>query len=447
MALSYTGSTGIFTTLGSVVAAVNACQDELDDWTDNQTLIQDSFELAEQQDAEAPLLSIVDQIQQSIASTRESMGQICTLRLQDFASLVEILGIPSDDIGSILFALIRQMVADAASVAASTVTIGAIAAGSGNVGNGTIMTTGTLDGASIHTASGIAHPNYLGRSTELALAETMTLRCTQDSYTDGATAGQETFTINGLPLLNGAWAFGTPGSGTGPSLATVQDSTILSNTDFETFTETNIPDNWTIATGTVNTNVARDAVTFYRGTYAVKLIGTGAAASISLTQPISLTSVTPLKRYCVSFRYKASAAEGAGGKTLTVILTGTGYAAGATESVAIAGVDLLTAWTLRSFFVNLPANVPSDLKISIAFTGTPTVTVSIDDCCMAEVVWWNGIGFAAVAGSAPFVDGDSFTTAITNSEGLFQGYFRREYGIQLPSLASGSNTISDGLAS
>lgn len=446
MALTYTGSTGIFTNLGSVIARVIECGEDIEDWESKLDLIQDSFEPAEMQAAEAPLIGYVQEIQQSLGNTRASLSNLCVLRLQDFTTVVQPLGIPSDDIGSILYALISQMVLDTASVNASTVTIGSVTAASGNTGNGTVIVDGTLDGYSIHVGNGIAHPAYLGRLTELAVSETMTFRVTSDSYADGLTSGEETLSWNGQPALNGTWEPGEEGSGDGPSLTTLQAGSILSNMDFEAWSVTNTPDNWTMV-GTVTTHYARESSVIYRGTYALKMIGDGAQATISASQAVAITSIKPLQRYCVSIRYRISTTDTAS-QTFSVKFTGTGYTEGATEKITVLGNVMPTSYTLGYFFVNIPAVIPSDFALKISWAGTPNSgkTVYVDDVGFAPVDWHNGLCAVAIAGSTPFVKGDSWTTAIVNDQtGLIQEFFRRGFGIQLPSLTTSAETISDGL--
>lgn len=448
MSLTYTGGTGIFTNIGAVIAAINECGEHVEDFDTRLDLIQDSFELAEMQTAEAPLIGYVTQAQQSLANAQYSMANLATLRLQDFASVVQVLGIPSSDMSQVIPALISQMVLDTASVDASTVTIGSVTAAAANVGNGTILVDRTLDGYSIPIGGGISHPAYLGRLTELSITETMKFVVILDSYADGQTSGQESLIWNGQPGLIGTWSLGEEGSGQGPGLSTLQAGTILENMGFETWTVTNTADNWTLDTGTIATNFAQQTsgANVYRGSYSAKFIGTGAAASISITQPISATRVKPMQRYCCSIRYKASGTDGEG-VAFTVKLTGTGYSEGSTERIVVAGGSLPTSWTLGYFYVNLPAVIPSDLNMSISFTGTPAVTIYVDDLGFSPVVWHNGVNAVAIAGATPFVKGDSWTVAITNDQAsTFNEFFRRAFKVQLPSSSLSAETISDALA-
>lgn len=445
MAITYVGAGGLFTDLGCVIAQVNEVATDLSDWDDRLNAIQG--ELADNQDvALEPAIRIVDSIKTSLSGTRASLSAICDIRLTDYDTIVSQLLISSTDVISVLDALIYRMRTDSEYIRGSVVTVGSVVAAPSNIGNGTVLVTKVLDGYSSPVSNFQPHPEYLNLNSEVSVDETIRVIVTGDSYSERTTAGQESLSINGLPSQNEKWGTGVEGSGDGPSVSTTQAGGILQNSSFELFSTTDTPDSWTIVTGTVTTNIAREATITYAGSYALKLIGTGAAASISVSQTIA-GAVFPLRGYCCTFRYRASAAEGVAGKTFTVSLFGTGYTAGSSEKVTMDGTALPTSYTLGSFFVNLPSVVPGDLSLKVSFTGTPTVTLYLDDFGFTPVTWHNGVGIAVVAGSTNFVDGDYFTFTIDNDKaGTFQEYFRRNYEVQLPSKTDGTETISDTLS-
>ena len=105
------------------------------------------------------------------------------------------------------------------------------------------------------------------------------------------------------------------------------------------------------------------------------------------------------------------------------------------------------AFEWKYFYVNMPDEIPDDMELVIKWTGTPsTHSVYIDGGGVAAPVWHNGVNFFVYAGSEQFVKNDRFTLAVTqNGTGLFQNWFRKTYGVQMPS--SGAPSISDGLAS
>lgn len=433
----------LFGNLGKIIVWVNEATARIGDWDDAEREILDSFEASEQEVAVHPLIETVDSIQSSLASLRPTLSQICDLRLQDYDSVVGPLLIPQNDIQSVLRAIIFDFVTTSNSVRANVVTVGTVTAGSLNQGNGTVLITDKLDGSSVPIAGGSAHPSMLNRLTELSVSETITVRCTSDSYADGLTAGEEQFSISGQLPLDSAWAEGVPGSGNGPSMGTLQAGAILQNMNFEEWSVTDTPDSWDIISGAVTTNIAREsnASNIYRGTYGLKLIGTDVA--IVLSQSIPVSSLVPLQRYCLSLRYKATATEV--GKDFIVVFEGTNYNQTTGELFQPGSANLATSWTLAYFFVTMPSEIPSDFALKIKWYGA-TEDIYIDDIGFAPVVWHNGLGFVAVAGFTPFTKEDLFTSAVVNSNsGIIQSFFVRNYGVQLPSSVA-SPTISDNLA-
>ena len=58
-----------------------------------------------------------------------------------------------------------------------------------------------------------------------------------------------------------------------------------------------------------------------------------------------------------------------------------------------------------------------------------------------------GVGFTIAAGGVDFVVGDYFEMAVAATEsGTFQTFWRDQFNSVLPSVADGSETISDALA-
>lgn len=442
MALSYSN---LFTDLGKAVKTINALASTQTGLATQRAEIEDAFESHSLMAACTDLLANTTIAQRAIQTYREALLAICTNRLSDNTTVLSQIGVISTDINVILAGLIRQMNTDSATVDASVVTVGSVTAASGNTGNGTVVISKVLDGYSAPSTVHAAQVAYAELDSQLAVPETMRVRCTADSYTDGLTAAQEKFIIEGTAQSSNL-AEPELGSGVGPNVYTAIKNTVVTNGTFETFTVANTPDSWTIASGTAGTHVFSEGTNFYRGVKALKLLGTGAQASIKLTQAIS--SMTPRRRYVVSFRYKASATD-TSSQTFAVKFEGTGYTAGSTAKSEILGDVLATSWTLVTFTVMVPAARPSDWALTINFSGTPAngKIIYIDDVIVAPMVWHNGLGFAVIPGATPFVRNDSFTSAITNNAaGVFQEFFRRNYKVQLPSDNAAGETIDDALA-
>jgi hypothetical protein len=96
----------------------------------------------------------------------------------------------------------------------------------------------------------------------------------------------------------------------------------------------------------------------------------------------------------------------------------------------------------------MPANIPSDLKLSITLTPalTNAKTVLIDHMQFGPVDYHGGVHASVVDGVGETTKNDRYTFTVANDDaGVFQTFFRKGMKIQLPSHASPS--ISDSLAS
>lgn len=386
---------------------------------------------------------------------RDTLAGYAANRITDVPTVASILGVTTVSTLTILPRLIEQFPADSQTINASTTSLGSVTANSGNVGNGTVLVTKLLDRVSSPgSRAGVlfpAHHLYGDVSTELTCLETMTVRCISDSFADtGITDGQEAFSwIGGLTdTTNGVQTY--EGSGSINTIHGIHANTsrYLLNADFETFTVTNTPDSWVIVTGAVTTNIKKSTSTnAYHGTNGLNFLGDGATAAININQPITVNQVTAGARYCVTCRLKADATIGAG--DLTIQFEGTGYSAGAAEKISIAHGALPTSWTLESFFVLMPVSIPSDFKLTVKWTGTPTnaKNIYLDDFGMDAVNYGGGLGVIVVRGATPFTRDDRYTFTVTPTEGVIQKFFRRVFGVQLPSDNAAGETILDSVAS
>lgn len=393
--------------------------------------------------------SVVTGWQSQYVSRRASLAALATKRLQDRATVIDELRLENSQVASVLSALIRQMADDSESVNASTVTIGAVTADSGNIGNGSVLTTKILDGVTSpgRGAAGTypAHPAYRGRNSELAVpSETMTLTCAT------ANSGNETFAWHGRQQGQ-AHGFRSEGSGSIGTigLAHATSANLLQNASFENFTGDQ-PANWTIDAGTAGTHVVEETngADVYHGSSSLRLTGDGALAAITLSQAIAANRLQANRMYCVTARIKADASITAG--DLTIQFRGTGYTPGDSESIEIEAGDLPTDWTLVHFFAVMPAVIPADFALEISWSDTPdnAKQLWIDDLSLSAVHYGGGIGVVLVRGTTPPVVGDRYTFTVANDDaGVFQKFFRQVYGVQLPSDDSGSETIDDSLAS
>ena len=143
-------------------------------------------------------------------------------------------------VANALTPLISQMVAGSNTIQQSAVTT-SVTAGGTNTGNAlVVMSLPPLD--------------QNGNPVELSFPEALTLTITSDAGT-GATAGQESFSVVGQAQNTNTLDFAYPG-GSGSNTfgvivnpAVSNTTNLLYNSEFETWTVTNIPDGFTIGTG------------------------------------------------------------------------------------------------------------------------------------------------------------------------------------------------------
>lgn len=344
---------------------------------------------------------------------------------------------------AIIEALHVDMVASVESVLPNTVTLGAVTSELVSLTTGTVYVTKVLDGVNAPSAGYPVVRTYSGLNSELALSDDMALTCIADSETNGARDGFESFQWAGRPTSGNNYSWNAYGSGDGPVLTPIQAGGYLFNMEFQNFSTTNTPDDWTIVTGAVTTNIL-ETTTVYRGTKSLRLLGNATIAEIKLTQAAS--GLVPGQQYMVGFYVQGQAGTSAG--TLTIQFEGTGYTAGGTEKVTLnaAALAALTTFGWKYFWVIMPNTIPDDFVLAIKWSGTPSAhSVWINGGGMKEAVYFNGHAAMVVAGSVPFLRDDRFIYTVTNDyAGVFQTAAAKLFGIQF--VSNGSPTNLDSLA-
>lgn len=380
-----------------------------------------------------------------MVSACQEMGSRIQTRLMDYDTVVSQLPLPANpSIQQVLSELIIDMVANAQDVLKSTAAFGSTTYNSGNVGNGVLQRSLVLDGYSQPHIGTPSNPKYLGVNSELVLNDTIHFECVRDSYDGQLTAGEEQFSWKSDQPFTSPFNWRGEGGGDGPVFTVLNAATLVTNRDFETFTTTDIPDGWTVSTGTVGTHINQSTAQKYRGSSSLELTGDGSLAAIKLTFPLNRASLNPLRRYCLAMAIQSNLVGGNAG-TFTARLEGTGYTS--TEAISIAPGSYSATWAYSACFINLPANVPSDLKLIIQLAGTPTnaKSVWIDSLAFGPAVWHQGISVAILAGSTPWAKGDRIDLVTSNDDaGVIQTFFRKQFHVQLPSSATPS--LADSLA-
>lgn len=404
-------------------------------------------------DAQGPIQGLTatyQSMQSDIAKWRRSLQPYTDKTLTDVDTVVsQLAGLSSTDVRTVVPAILQNMSDVGQTVKGNTVSLGSPTAGTGNIGNGTVLVDATLDGYNAPLTGAAASVLYNALLSQLAVpSETMLITCTTDSFS-GGTEGAEQWSWTGgqkWPLFD--WH--QEGSGPGPGLQTANAATLLQNLSFESFSVANTPDSWTIVVGAAGTDIYQEttAANVFRGSSAIRFTGTGAIQP-SIKQAFTVSQLFGRRRYlCTIQAFKGGAAPGAG--NLTIKLTGTGYSAAGSEQININLTTLGANYGRYSFYVNLPAAVPSDLALSIAITGANLANganIYLDSMTFSPVVYHGGINAQVIAGSTPWTKGDRLSWAVSsNAIAIFQEYFRKCYATQLPSKTDGTQTINDAWA-
>ncbi len=455
MALTYTGTNGLFTHLGKLVKHYNQFKTDATHAStglDADRLdILDTFQAADQDVPIEGLVNGFERWKAEYVNRRAELAEYAASRLRDQDSVLDEIGASTDDINDILQRLIETMDADSESVNESSVSVGSVTANSANEGGGTVLTTDVLDGV---TSPGMLNNTLLpgrtaydGLTTELAAPDqTFSLRVAADSFQDDLDEGSEEVLWEG-GVADQQHGLEDDGSGVIATIQPVHAATAdhLTNPDFEDGFTGGVPDNWDLVGGVGDTNVkSAGSANADHGSDALLLQGDATASSIEIKQDIAATAVVARKRYCVTARLKKDSATTG---TLLIQFEGTGYTPGASEKISVSVSSLGTSYGLNHFFVTMPAIIPSDFKLVIRWSGgTPGASekVYIDDLGVGAVNYGGGVGLVIVRDSGPLARNDRYTFNVTNTEGVFQAFFRRAFGTQLPS--SGTPTIADSLA-
>jgi hypothetical protein len=366
----------------------------------------------------------------AITSLRQTIYNYVDATITDFDTVVNQLpGCSTQDVLTVLALLYQDMLDNSQTVLRSTVTVGAVSADANNVGNGTILLDGYLDGYQAGVPGGFQTIRYAGVLSELCPPSTVhAWNCTGDSYGGGAQEGNEPFSWSDS-LDYGPFPSFPEGAGSGPALDGNGQSTNIPGGNMESWSG-GLPSGWGATLGAAQ--VSQDTVNFYRGSSS--LAATAGGSTIALSVPIPAGTLNPRRRYMITARLLRTGAAAAG--SLTLGFNGTPYAPRILETYSIPFSSISTSWMLVNFAVTMPAQIPSNFAFLLTFVGgiPPGCQINVDDVYAYPVTYFAGVNGTAVAGSTPFAVGDKFTATVTSVEGKFQSFFRQQYKAQLPSL-------------
>lgn len=398
------------------------------------------------------------------------LAQMQQLAIQELISMANAsVPLPQQTLAAALNLLIDQMRSASATVQAAQPTAGSQTAGIGDtpVGNPVIV-AGVKDG--------------LGNTLQYVLPSMLTFTVTADSY-GRATANNEPVSIldqYSVPALNWLWPIG---SGTSLNINIVNagannsNGNKLVNSSFETWTNANVPDNWTIVTGSPGTDVLKSA-THYAGSFSCEFVGGalqtaiaqsfGTASATGIGAGGTPSTIQPNVNYGGVLFYKLSAGSPAAGVLQADLTDSAGTilkdSAGTDNTVS---VDLSTVantnWhPLKFNFRALSAltpNTPIKIRYWLSTPLTAGTNVFLDNSGFAlmQQVYPGGPLFSMHSGDTLPVTGDTWTVQMANAyatsgSGLFQFWFDRTFGMRnlgltIPNTTGGGFTVADSLVS
>lgn len=442
MAVALSGTGGFFTRAGAAIAGVNEITALLGSTT-NSRLATIAAEYASNEQADfASAWTQRDSFRSTPAGYLQWLFDLVANTLVDQVDRDTVL--PSREVTTALTELIRQMKATSDSL--NRPSLGqTVTAGSGNTGDTTIKIS-TLDGD--------------GLPLDCLFAETLLATVTSDKGS-GSTEFSEPISIRG-DLAASPTAFDWPlGSGSSTTLTTIDPAVdgLLSNGNFETWTVTNVPDDWTIATGVAGTHVTRQASPA-RSTDSYNLRLTSDGSTLVTLRQAPSTTLLPLTVYAATITAKISATDATGALRFALV-DGSGTVINDAQSVANSsslglngGSGLSTSYTQFTVYFRTPAKIPATVNFELKLTTSPTTgrTIDIDLVQLARPTQlYSGGPFAvAWANVTSPVKGDYWTIAMTNDltttslvRSLDRMLSTRALGLKFPTATS--ETVPDSL--
>jgi len=458
MALTYDGTNGLFTRLGKLFGLAEAVRAHQLDLVSRIAGIQ-----AEYSSADSYMVGeIVGQMQLRVqaagaivadvqAAAEKTLIETC----YNDAALNTRSPMPSKTVHDALMYLIREMAADSESVDATAISKSASATGASNTGNGTLLYT-EIPPPSLQ--SGVTQfPNIR--------TERLEIRCVQDATAREIPSGSERFRVRGQVAFGNLDYRFPAGSGAdfvmsclNPALDTgARYENLLRNSAFENYTTANIPDYFTVSTGTAGTHFG-ESTTVFRGAKSFRFIGDGATLA-KVRQQMATESGTPHgivsdRLYVLAVAARMSAAPSAGNVRVSLQNSGGTIVTGAQVDIPY---TIGTTYGWQYAFFRAPVALPSTVYVSLEQTTAINAgaTMFLDELVLAEVRQFapGSQGIVILPGSTDWVANDSITLKSTNgAEGEFNTEFDRFYamyekGLLLPANSAGAETILDTLIS
>ena len=459
MALTLTGTGGVFTRLGKIFGMMGDVRTHMSDIETEIADIQGAY-------AAADSWMVASLVAAKEARIAQAGGVMNDLRSIATDTLVEmcwadsqsgISGIlPTKTLDNALLYLIRDMDTASASVNGNVSSVGSPSVGGGNTGTGKLVVS--VEPTNLPT------PNVTSMSS--VRNEKLEVRCIQDAQGRAIASGAETFEVRGLTAYDNLDRRFPAGSGVRQQINCVSASidsggvgqNLLRNSDFENFTTANIADYFTTVTGTAGTHFGQETTTYLRGASGFKMIGDGSVLA-KVRQQLGSTAGTPAqiqagRLYCLAVWIRHSSGAGAGNVRIKLEdSAGTAISGTTIDTTSAVG----TSFTHKTIVFRAPNVLPSTVYVSIEQSTALAVAgiMYMDELCLVEMVQIaaGGCGVTMFAGATDWVIDDRISVKTDNDGlGLFVGYFdiafnMYEKGLFLPQNYAAGETINDNLIS
>lgn len=387
------------------------------------------------------------------------LGVKITQRMTHRDEVLEALALGGNaSLGAVLQEMIRDLKNNTRTVNGSVLNSGMLGnkTTADGTGDQTLWHDYELDGVTPPGARFPAHADYNQVLSELALSgDILTVTCIGDSDTGGLPRGEELYIVQGSPPPADPLGWQDEGSGTGPTFPGLNAYTIINNKDFELWAA-NVPDGWTIDVGVAGTTVVEETTAgdVFRGDSALEFAHDGAEKH-KLSQVIGLANFVPGKRYFFSCWIKSDlTGVDAGILRIRFQDTSDDSIFGQSDSnitLNAASGHFSTSYTEHHFYITIPDTLPDEVAIVIEWTTAAddaTAETHLDSMAFGPVVYHGGVNFVVIAGAIRAVVNDRFAalTIAYDSEGVFQKFFRKWFGVQFPSNLAAGETYADSLA-
>lgn len=426
-----------FTILGKIFKAQNAYKSSFSSFTTNrEELVQELVDV--------DLDTIADGLSNAVSSHISGLTSGCDY----FTSKAnELLFAPENTdrfaltgitLQQVLQATYDKMLDAATTINQGLTTVGSITKSVSGAGTSDLIYSELLDKVSVPVNGGIALNYPTATYSELGAVGNVYAKCVSS-----IAAGQETLTLFGSPQTVGPFEELTETiSGTASLPCGDLQNLVTTNPGFETYSSPNFT-GWTVddAGGTL----VQETSLMFRGSSALRINTLANADTISLSQTLD-SVLTRGKGYFVGCRFRSVAAEVGNNAAWTFKLGDGSSVASNTHSVTLNSTSYQLAYALVVYGTGFSTTALTELEIEMSPTADGVDGIIIDDVFVIPATYFNGIAWAHINGSTRTSVGDLFTAPITRTSGVIQDGFRKNWGVQMPSLGDGSESYDDSLA-